>query len=104
MHPFPTKSVKTQRWQTFWRAMAFSNLPIYIVYGPKKASFAEQVAALEEIVDVLRNVGGDKWKLQARSLVRAFIGRERDEHEGDEGWDRVEALAEELKGGGRVEE
>ncbi|KAL1729472.1 hypothetical protein EV714DRAFT_273724 [Schizophyllum commune] len=67
-------------------------------------SFAERVAALEEIVDVLRNVGGDKWRLQARSLVRAFIGRERDEHEGEEGWDRVEALAEELKGGGRADE
>ncbi|KAL1742830.1 hypothetical protein HDZ31DRAFT_65613 [Schizophyllum fasciatum] len=65
--------------------------------------FAERLSALEEIVDVLRNVGGEKWKLQARSLVRAFIGRERDEHEGDAGWDRIEALAEEVRGGARAE-
>ncbi|TRM67439.1 hypothetical protein BD626DRAFT_100801 [Schizophyllum amplum] len=67
-------------------------------------SFEERVAALEEVVEVLRNVGGSKWRLQARSLVRALIGRERDEHEGEAGWERLQALSEELKGGARADD
>ncbi|KAI0329639.1 TPR-like protein [Cubamyces sp. BRFM 1775] len=58
------------------------------------------VGEVEEIVDVLRNFGprvaGFNWKLQARSIVRTFIGRTRD-FEDEPEWARLTALQEEIK-------
>ncbi|KAF8625489.1 hypothetical protein AX15_005348 [Amanita polypyramis BW_CC] len=74
--------------------------------GPEK--FEEAVREIEDIVDVLRNFGpraeeavgggvGNKWRMQAKSIVRTFLARTRDEHEGEGGWDKLVKLGEELK-------
>ncbi|KAF5372854.1 hypothetical protein D9758_001755 [Tetrapyrgos nigripes] len=66
----------------------------------------EAVGEVEEIVEVLRNLGGKvaagyggvkKWKLQARTVVRSFMGRTREDFEDDPEWGRLESLLEELK-------
>ena len=68
------------------------------------------VGEVEEIVDVLRNFGskdegeegdegkgkGVNWRLQARSIVRTFMGRTRD-FEDEPEWARLVALQEEIK-------
>ncbi|KAF8334832.1 hypothetical protein F5887DRAFT_990210 [Amanita rubescens] len=65
--------------------------------------FKAAVKEVEEIVDVLRNFGprtegGDKrWKMQARSVVRTLLARAKDEYEGEEGWDDLVRLRDELK-------
>ncbi|KAH9482148.1 TPR repeat-containing protein C19B12.01 [Psilocybe cubensis] len=56
----------------------------------------EAVVEVEEVVDVLRNFGprvggGYKWKLQARSIVRTFMGRTR-EFEDEPEWERLKEL------------
>jgi len=59
------------------------------------------VVEVEEIVDVLRNFGpkieGYKWGLQARSIVRSFMGKTRSEFEDEQEWQRLVDLTEELK-------
>ncbi|KAF9069783.1 tetratricopeptide repeat domain 27 [Rhodocollybia butyracea] len=65
----------------------------------------DAVGEVEEIVDILRNVGArlkasgstKKWKLQATSVVRSFMGRTRENFEDDPEWHRLEKLLEELK-------
>lgn len=67
--------------------------------------FKDAVKEVEEIVDVLMNfgpkaeeAGGDnRWKMQARSIVRTFLARTKDEYEDEEGWDDLIRLREELK-------
>ncbi|TFY66750.1 hypothetical protein EVG20_g4340 [Dentipellis fragilis] len=58
------------------------------------------VHEVEEIVDVLMNFGprveGFKWKLQARSIVRTFMGRTKD-FEDEPEWGRLVDLQEEIK-------
>lgn len=60
----------------------------------------EAVGEVEEIVDVLRNFGprveGFNWKLQARSVVRTFMGRTKD-FEDEPEWARLVALQEEIR-------
>lgn len=60
----------------------------------------EGVTEVEEIVDILRNFGprveGHKWRLQARSVVRTFMGRTRD-FEDEPEWARLVALQDELR-------
>ncbi|KAL1940060.1 hypothetical protein VTO73DRAFT_9395 [Trametes versicolor] len=60
----------------------------------------EAVGEVEEIVDVLRNFGprvdGFKWKLQARSIVRTFMGRTKD-FEDEPEWARLTTLQEEIR-------
>ena len=64
------------------------------------AKWREAVAEVEEIVDILRNFGprveGYKWRLQARSIVRTFIGRSR-EFEDEAEWTRLTELQEDLR-------
>lgn len=59
------------------------------------------VTEVEEMVEVLRNFGpkieGYKWGLQARSIVRNFTGKTREDFEGEPEWQRLEDLTEELK-------
>lgn len=59
------------------------------------------VTEVEEMVDVLRNFGskieGYKWGLQARSIVRNFMGKTRGDFEDEPEWQRLVDLAEELK-------
>ncbi|KAJ4473620.1 hypothetical protein J3R30DRAFT_3406523 [Lentinula aciculospora] len=65
----------------------------------------EAVGEVEEIVDILRNVGArleasgstKKWRLQAKSVVRSFMGRTRENFEDDPEWHRLESLLEDLK-------
>jgi hypothetical protein len=61
----------------------------------------EAVSEVEDIVDVLRNFGPRvehslKWRLQARSIVRTFMGRTRD-FEDEPEWTRLIELQEELR-------
>ena len=59
------------------------------------------VTEVEEIVDVLRNFGpkveGYKWGLQARSIVRSFMGKTRETFEDEPEWQRLVDLTEDLK-------
>jgi len=64
----------------------------------------EAITEIEEIVEVLRNLGGKtstnggkKWKLQARTVVRSFMARTRESFEDDPEWSKLEELLEELK-------
>ncbi|KAI9462038.1 TPR-like protein [Russula earlei] len=63
----------------------------------------EGVREVEEIYYVLVNHGpkveGSKWRLQARSIVRTFMGRTKDFEEEAE-WSRLVGLLEDLKEGG----
>ncbi|KAK0207097.1 hypothetical protein DFS33DRAFT_1318977 [Desarmillaria ectypa] len=60
----------------------------------------DAVTEVEEIVDILRNFGarvdGFKWRLQARSLVRTFVGRSKD-FEDEPEWRRLSELLDELR-------
>ncbi|KAI0371456.1 tetratricopeptide repeat domain 27 [Pilatotrama ljubarskyi] len=60
----------------------------------------EAVGEVEEIVDVLRNFGprvdGFNWKLQARSIVRTFMGRTKD-FEDEPEWATLTTLQEEIR-------
>ncbi|KAI8989869.1 TPR-like protein [Trametes punicea] len=60
----------------------------------------EAVGEVEEIVDVLRNFGprveSFNWKLQARSIVRTFMGRTKD-FEDEPEWSRLTTLQEEIR-------
>jgi tetratricopeptide (TPR) repeat protein len=64
-------------------------------------SWRVAVTEVEEIVDVLRNFGpkieGYKWGLQARSIVRSFMGKMREDFEDEPEWQRLIDLTEELK-------
>ncbi|KXN88997.1 TPR repeat-containing protein C19B12.01 [Leucoagaricus sp. SymC.cos] len=60
----------------------------------------EAVQEVEEIVDLLRNFGsraeGYKWKNQARSILRTFVGRTKD-FEDEPEWERLKELQDELR-------
>lgn len=60
----------------------------------------EGVREVEEIVDLLRNFGPRvedyKWRLQARSVLRTFMGRTKDFQDEPE-WTRLTELQEELR-------
>lgn len=64
------------------------------------AKWREGLHEVEEIVDVLRNFGsrveGFKWRLQARSIVRTFMGRTKDFDDEPE-WPKLEDLLEEIR-------
>ncbi|KAJ7610975.1 hypothetical protein FB45DRAFT_1066137 [Roridomyces roridus] len=63
----------------------------------------EAVEDVQDVVDALRNFGprskdeGSRWKLQARSIVRTFMGKTKDVFGDEPEWTRVEELLEELK-------
>ena len=60
----------------------------------------DAITEVEEIVDILSNFGqrveGYKWKVQARSIVRAFMGRTRD-FEDESEWVRLTKLQDGLR-------
>jgi len=62
----------------------------------------DAVTEVEEIVDILSNFGprveGYQWKVQARTIVRTFIGRTRD-FEDEPQWFRLTKLQDELRKG-----
>jgi hypothetical protein len=65
-------------------------------------TWRQAVGEVEDIVDVLRNFGprvdGEgkgRWRLQAKSIVRTFMGRTRD-FEDEPEWEKLKALQEEL--------
>lgn len=61
----------------------------------------EAVGEVEDVVDVLRNFGpradGFNWQLQARSIVRAFMARTRDNFEDEPDWAKLTQLQDELR-------
>ncbi|KAG7095651.1 hypothetical protein E1B28_006373 [Marasmius oreades] len=77
-----------------------------VVDGAARDIWIEGVGEVEEIVDVLTNLGprtdsgsgtGKKWRLQARTIVKSFMTRTRDSFEDDSEWNRLENVSEELK-------
>ncbi|KAK7696070.1 hypothetical protein QCA50_000712 [Cerrena zonata] len=64
------------------------------------AKWRAGVREVEEIVDILRNFGsrvdGFKWRLQARSIVRTFMGRTKDFDDEPE-WPKLVDLLEEIR-------
>jgi len=68
--------------------------------GMDVQAWREAVGEVEEMVDVLRNFGpraeGFKWKLQARSILRTFMGRTKD-FEDEREWPRLTELLEEIR-------
>jgi len=58
------------------------------------------VAEVEDIVDILINFGpkaeGYKWRLQAKSILRTFMGRTKD-FEDEPEWEKLKGLQDELK-------
>ncbi|KAJ3845906.1 hypothetical protein EV368DRAFT_53429 [Lentinula lateritia] len=64
----------------------------------------DAVGEVEEIVDIIRNVGArlassstKKWRLQAKSVVRSFMARTRENFEDDTEWNRLQELLDGLK-------
>ncbi|KAE9392320.1 TPR-like protein [Gymnopus androsaceus JB14] len=65
----------------------------------------DAVGEVQEIVDILINIGArleasgstKKWRSKAKSIVRSFMGRTRENFEDDPEWHRLEELQEELK-------
>ena len=71
-------------------------------------AWRETVQEVEEIVDVLRNfgeraqeqdtgTGKSKWVFQARSIVRTFMGKTRENFEDEPEWQRLVGLLSELQ-------
>lgn len=96
------------KWQAKWNEALKAYLDAYrcstastIEKGESDVGrWREGVNEVDEIVDVLRNFGprvdGFKWRLQARSIVRTFVGRTKD-FEDEPEWARLTALQEELR-------
>lgn len=95
-------------WQRRWDDVLKAYLDGYRCSSAGKAekgemdleSWREAVREVVDVVDVLRNfgprVGGYNWKLQSRSIVRAFLGRTK-EFEDEEEWGRLIELQNELR-------
>lgn len=95
-------------WQGRWEEALNSYLDAYrgssagaMEKGETDAQkWREAVGEVEEIVDILRNFGpraeGFRWKLQARSILRTFMGRTKD-FEDEPEWSRLADLLEEIQ-------
>ncbi|KAI0053135.1 TPR-like protein [Auriscalpium vulgare] len=95
-------------WQGYWAEALQAHLEGYrtgIAGRMEKgetdvARWREAVQEVEDVVDVLVNFGprveGSKWKMQAKSILRTFMGRTRD-FEDEPEWAKLVALQEELK-------
>jgi hypothetical protein len=67
--------------------------------------FVDAAAEVVELVEVLRNFGpradpgddGRRWKAQARSVLRTFMGRSREAFGEESAWAGLEELMTELK-------
>ncbi|KAF8211759.1 tetratricopeptide repeat domain 27 [Mycena galopus ATCC 62051] len=63
----------------------------------------DAIPDVEDIVDALQNFGprsqGDSvnWRLQARSIVRTFMGKTKDSFEDEPEWAKVQGMLDELK-------
>jgi len=77
-----------------------------------RTKFVHATEELENLVDVLENLGAKKdangkdglvasdWKFQARSLLRTFMGRTKDSFEETEEWERLKETLDGLKNRG----
>ncbi|KAF8878587.1 hypothetical protein CPB84DRAFT_1688262 [Gymnopilus junonius] len=95
-------------WQSKWEEAIKAYLDAYrcsiagtIEKGETdSAKWREAVTEVEEIVDIVRNFGprveGYKWRSQARSILRTFIGRTR-EFEDEPEFGRLTELQEDLR-------
>lgn len=95
-------------WQSRWEEALNAYLDGYrcstagtIESGETDAKrWQDAVGEVEDIVDILRNFGPrveeSKWKSQARSIVRTFMGRTKD-FEDEPEWSRLKELQEELR-------
>ncbi|KAJ7166834.1 hypothetical protein C8R46DRAFT_1351087 [Mycena filopes] len=63
----------------------------------------EAISDVEDVVDALGNFGprvegdGTKWRLQARSIVRTFMGKNKDSFEDEPEWTKLQEMLDELK-------
>ena len=99
---------KLLTWQGRWEDAINAHLEAYrngvagtIEKGETDAvKWKEGVREVEEIVDILRNFGprveGFKWRLQARSIIRTFMGRTKDFDDEPE-WPKLVELLEEIR-------
>ncbi|KAI0029588.1 hypothetical protein K488DRAFT_56076 [Vararia minispora EC-137] len=95
-------------WQSRWEDALKAHLDAYRsgVAGTMEKGetdverWHDGVREVEETVDLLRNFGprveGFKWKLQAKSIIRTFMGRTRDFQDEPE-WRKLENLKEDLE-------
>ncbi|KAF9261740.1 TPR-like protein [Marasmius fiardii PR-910] len=79
---------------------------IEVVDSSARDTWVEGIGEIEEIVDVLTNLGprtgsgsgsGKKWRLQARTIVKSFMNRTKEIYDDDSEWKRLENVLEELK-------
>ncbi|KAJ7698045.1 tetratricopeptide repeat domain 27 [Mycena rosella] len=69
------------------------------------SKWRDAVSDVEDIVGALRNFGpraaqdegANKWRLQARSIVRTFMGKTKDGFEDEPEWSKLEEMLDELK-------
>ncbi|KAJ6536540.1 hypothetical protein DFH09DRAFT_1042744 [Mycena vulgaris] len=68
------------------------------------SKWRDAISDVEDIVDALRNFGprvqdegANKWRLQARSIVRTFMGKTKDPFEDEPEWGKLEGMLDELK-------
>lgn len=95
-------------WQGLWEEALNAHLDAYRCSSAgtmekgetDMEKWREAVREVEEIVDILRNFGpradGFTWKLQARSILRTFMGRTKD-FEDEPEWSRLNDLVEEIR-------
>ncbi|KAG8929998.1 hypothetical protein FRC02_004777 [Tulasnella sp. 418] len=107
-------------WQGSWSAALEAHMNAYraSVASDTKvetdlARWKEAVTEVEDLVDVLRNLGpriasettnrseggrkGTSWQFQARGVVRTFMGRTRDAFEHESEWTKLTELLESLR-------
>lgn len=110
-------------WQSEWSAALEAYMNAYRVNVVSDESVAtdaerwkEAVVEVEELVDILRNLGpraaqaaeetsagdverrhGTTWQFQARGVVRTFMGRTKDVFGDEPEWVKLETLVDELK-------
>lgn len=96
-------------WQSRWADAIKAHLDAYrcgVAGSMEKGetdpeSWAEGLREVQDIVDVLRNFGprveGFGWLLQAKSIVRTYMGKTKENFEDEKGWERLTELLEDLK-------
>lgn len=72
-----------------------------------KPEFEKAATRVSETVDIMRNLGDMKgpdgqtllnsWRLQARNLVRTFLGRTKEAFGEEPSWERLQQELQELK-------
>jgi hypothetical protein len=96
-------------WQTQWEDAINSYLDAYrsgVAGSMEKGetdvrNWREGLREVDDIVDILRNFGprveGFNWSLQAKSIVRSFVGKTKESFQDEPEWEKLTELLEDLK-------